>query len=96
MNIQIVDAIENRNIIEFNYEGELRVVEPHCYGETTARNEGLRAYQIDGYSSTGKFGWKMYDLGKADDIITTEQTFDGPREGYKRGDKGMSRIYAEL
>lgn len=96
MNTDIITAIQNLNVIEFYYEGELRVVEPYCYGETTAGNEGLRAYQIDGYSSTGKFGWKMYDLGKADNITITEQTFDGSREGYKRGDKGMSRIHAEL
>lgn len=96
MNTDIIAAIGNLNVIEFYYEGELRVVEPHCYGETTAGNEGLRAYQTDGYSSTGKFGWKMYDMGKADDVAITDQTFDGPRDGYKRGDKGMSRIYAEL
>lgn len=96
MNKKIIEAIKNQNVIELQYEGEWRVVEPHCYGETTAGNEGLRAYQIDGYSSTGKFGWKMYDLGRANNITITEQTFDSPREGYKRGDKGMSRIHAEL
>jgi hypothetical protein len=96
MNKHIITAIQNLNVVEFYYEGELRVVEPHCYGETTASNEGLRAYQIDGYSSTGKFGWKIYDLGKADDIVITDHAFNGPREGYKRGDKGMSQIYAEL
>jgi len=96
MNTDIITAIENLNVIEFDYEGELRVVEPHCYGETTAGNEGLRAYQIDGYSSTGKFGWKMYDMGKAENITVTSQTFDGPRIGYKRGDRGMAKIYFEL
>jgi hypothetical protein len=96
MNQTIIEAIENQNVIEFYYEGELRVVEPHCYGVTTAGNEGLRAYQIDGYSSSGKLGWKMYDLGKAEDLIITEDLFNGPRTGYKRGDKGMDDIYAEL
>lgn len=96
MNQEIIDAIENQNVIEFYYEGELRVVEPHCYGKTIAGNEGLRAFQIDGYSSTGKLGWKMYDLGEADDIIITNDQFDGPRPGYQRGDKGMSDIYSEL
>lgn len=96
MNQAIIDAIENQNVIEFYYEGELRIVEPHCYGETTAGNEGLRAFQTGGFSSSGKMGWKMYDLGKADDIEVTEETFDGPRPGYNPGDKGMSDIYAEL
>ncbi|HFK5526275.1 TPA: hypothetical protein ACGZ99_000307 [Elizabethkingia anophelis] len=96
MNKEIIYAIENQKVIEFYYDGELRIVEPHCYGETTAGNEGLRAFQIDGYSSTGKFGWRMYDLSKADDITVTEDHFDGPRPGYQRGDKGMSEIYVEL
>lgn len=95
MNQEIIKAVENQNVIEFYYEGKLRVVEPHCYGETTAGNEGLRAYQIGGYSSSGKMGWKMYDLGKADDIDVTDDTFD-VRIDYKRGDKGMSEIYAEI
>lgn len=95
MNQGIIDAIENQNVIEFYYEGEIRVVEPHCYGETTAGNEGLRAYQTDGYSSSGKMGWKMYDLGKAEDIIVTEDIFE-IRIGYNIGDKGMSVIYAEI
>lgn len=95
MNQQIIEAIENQNVIEFYYEGERRVVEPHCYGETTAGNEGLRAYQIDGYSSSGKMGWKMYDLGKSDNIAITEDRFN-VRNGYKRGDKGMSEIFAEI
>lgn len=59
MNNQIIEAIENRNVIQFYYENELRVVEPHCYGMTTAGNEGLRAFQIDGYSSSGKWGGKV-------------------------------------
>ncbi|WP_343531957.1 hypothetical protein [Pedobacter sp.] len=95
MNQEIIDAIENQNVVEFYYEGELRIVEPHCYGKTSAGNEGLRAYQVGGYSSSGKMGWKMYDLGKADDITVTEETFE-VRSEYKRGDKGMSVIYAEI
>ncbi|WP_419868020.1 hypothetical protein [Chryseobacterium sp. CT-SW4] len=95
MKQKIIEAIENQNVIEFYYEGGLRVIEPHCYGETTAGNKGLRGYQIDGYSSSGQMGWKMYDLSKADNIEITEDRFE-VRTGYKRGDKGMSEIYAEI
>lgn len=96
MNQEIINAIENQLVVEFYYVNELRVVEPHCYGITTAGNEGLRAYQIDGYSSSGKLGWKMYNLEKAEDIIITEDSFDRPRADYRRGDKGMDNIYTEL
>lgn len=96
MDTNIVDAIRKQNVVEFYYDGGLRTVEPHCYGLTTKGNEGLRAYQIDGYSSSGKMGWKMYDLGKASNIEILEDTFSSPRPGYKKGDKGMDRIYEEL
>lgn len=95
MNREIIDAIKNQNVIEFTYDGETRIVEPHCYGLTTKGNEGLRAFQTGGHSSTGTMGWKMYDLGKADDVEVSEETFE-TRDDYRKGDKGMSKIYAEL
>ena len=95
MNTEIIDAIKNQNVITFDYEGEFRTVEPHCYGVTTKGNEAIRAFQIDGYSSSRKMGWKLYDLSKADDIEVLDETFD-IRDDYKKGDKGMSRIFAEI
>lgn len=95
MNTSIVNAIKSCKVIQFSYEGELRIVEPHCYGITTKGNEAIRAYQIDGYSSSGTLGWKMYDLSKAEDIQVLDQAF-GVRDGYKKGDKGMGQIYCEL
>ena len=38
----------------------------------------------------------VFDLDKASSIIILDETFDSPRLGYKKGDKGMSEIYAEL
>ena len=95
MNTLIINAIKNRNVVEFIYEGENRIVEPHCYGLTTKGNEAIRAFQTDGYSSSGKMGWKMYDLSKTDDIQVSDEIFE-IRDDYKKGDKGMSKIYYEL
>jgi hypothetical protein len=95
MNTKIIEAIKNRNLIEFDYEGGVRTVEPHCYGLTTKGNEAIRAYQVDGYSSSDAMGWKLYDLSKADEIEVFDETFD-VRDGYKKGDKGMSQIFCEI
>ncbi|GHT34541.1 hypothetical protein AGMMS49574_22170 [Bacteroidia bacterium] len=95
MNAEIINAIKNQNVITFDYEGESRTVEPHCHGVTTKGNEVIRAYQIDGYSSSGKMGWKLYDLSKADDIEVLDETFE-VRDDYKRGDKDMAKIFAEI
>jgi hypothetical protein len=96
MKSQICNAIRGKNLIQFHYNGFDRLVEPHCYGVTTAGNEGLRAFQVGGYSNSGEMGWKMFDLGLAFDIVMLDQTFLAPRPGYKKGDKGMSTIYCEL
>lgn len=95
MNTLIINAIKERKVIEFNYEGENRIVEPHCYGLTTKGNEAIRAYQVDGFSSSGKMGWKIYDLSKARNFNITDEIFD-IRYDYKKGDKGMIRIFIEL
>lgn len=96
MDTEIVNAIRNQNLIEFYYDGGSRTVEPHCYGLTTAGNEGLRAFQVDGYSSSGKMGWKMFDMDKASSLTVLDDSFSSPRPGYKRGDRGMSKIFAQL
>lgn len=96
MNTEIIVAINNMQLLQFYYDGGYRIVEPHCYGITTANNEGLRAYQTVGHSESGKYGWKMFDLSKASDIDVLNENYTSPREGYKRGDKGMKTIYKEL
>lgn len=95
MNTEIINAIKNQNVITFDYDGDSRTVEPHCYGLTTKGNEAIRAYQISGYSSSGKMGWKLYDLSKANNIEVEDDIFE-IREDYKKGDKGMSIIFSEI
>ncbi|CAM1367243.1 conserved hypothetical protein [Tenacibaculum litoreum] len=95
MKSEICEAISYKKIITFFYEGGVRKVEPHCHGKTTAGNEGLRGYQTEGYTKSGKYGWKMYDLTKAKRIEVINEKFN-VRNGYKKGDKGMSVIYCEI
>lgn len=97
MNTLITDAIRNRRVMNIGYGGYPRSIEPHAYGVSNEGSELLRAYQIHGGSdSVEQQGWKLFDLSKAGSISATQQTFSSARQGYKRGDKAMSRIYAEL
>jgi len=93
---EICEVIKNRNVIQFIYEDELRIVEPYCHGETRNLVNALRAYQIGGYSSTGVLGWKMFDLSKAQNIQSTGEQFTNIRNGYKRADKNMVRIFCQV
>lgn len=96
MDSVIVNAIRNNNLVEFYYDGGSRIVEPHSYGMTTKGNEGLKTFQVSSYSSSGEIGWKLFDMGKARSIKVLDESFNKPRAGYKRGDRGMSQIYCEL
>ena len=97
MNNIIVTAIKEKKCLSFTYEGYPRVVEPHCYGLTTAGNEALRCYQVRGGSSSGKVpDWKMMTTDNITGLTLSQDVFLKPRDGYKKGDKGMSTIFCEL
>jgi predicted DNA-binding transcriptional regulator YafY len=97
MDATLRKAISERKCIVIKYEdGGARTVEPHCFGETTASNKALRAYQINGSSSSGNSqGWKMFELSKIRSIEILKNGFS-PRADYKKNDKGMNQIFSQV
>jgi hypothetical protein len=61
MNQQICNAIRERRLIRFYYDGYQRIVQPYAYGiHKDTGNEVLRAYQVGGYSSSGDIpDWRL-------------------------------------
>ena len=97
MNNVIKNTVETKTILEFTYDEHHRVVEPHAHGISTAGNEVLRCYQIAGGSVHGAVpGWHLMKISKMVNIIATDSHFAAPRSEYKKGDKGMTTIYAQL
>lgn len=98
MNKIICDAIRSKQCIKFDYDGHSRIVEPHAYGiHKSTGNEVLRAYQIEGYSSSGNLPqWRLYEGSKIINIVTMSDTFDSPRQGYRENDSDMSHIYCQV
>lgn len=93
----IGEAISKMKRIEFQYDGGQRIVEPHCLGVTTAGNPALRGYQISGFSVSGAVpDWHMFVLSKISNLKILNESFHSPRPGYRRGDRGMDSIFAEL
>ncbi|MEO0300282.1 MAG: hypothetical protein ABIM58_05845 [candidate division WOR-3 bacterium] len=94
----ICKAIKSKRIIKFNYEGFERIVEPHTYGiHKDTGNKVLSAYQIGGYSSSGKIpSWRLYLVDKITNLKITDKIFTEPRPGYRRGDSRMSLIFCEI
>ena len=90
-------AIKNKEIIQFYYDGGIRIVEPFCYGETHRGNIVLRAFQIDGYSSSGNSeGWKLFKVEDMSDISLVGRKFTKIREHYNPNDKAMLRIICKV
>ena len=92
----IIYAIQNRQVLSLVYDGINRVVEPHAVGESKAGNNVLRCYQMQGGHVTPGHEWDLLLLDKIANLRTVGTTFTAPRPGYKKGDKGMIQIYAEL
>lgn len=95
----ITTAIENRNIIRIYYAGDpvenegWRNIEPYCFGRSTAGNNVIRAYQIDGATDTEVPGWKLFRIDRINRWNNTGNVFNEVRDKYDPYDDGMDRIY---
>jgi hypothetical protein len=94
----IVAAIENRACLRVWYEPGERIIEPHAYGRGTDGQYLLRAYQVDGASTSGEpEHWKLFRVDRIARCGPDDTPSDTPRPGYKRGDKAMKGgIISEL
>lgn len=89
MNQTLITAIRDMQTVSFSYHGEIRTVEPHCYGLDTKGHDALRAYQINK-------GWRMFHFSDIVGLSLDGEAFQNTRQGYSRGDKGMDQIYAQI
>lgn len=98
MNLSIVTAIQERQLIKLDYAPGERLVEPHAYGRNVHGNELLRAFQVSGASASGEHrDWKLFRVDRIDSLIVLEEKFDEPRPGYRRGDSAMEEeIFSQL
>ena len=97
MNKTIYDALKNRCVLKFTYQGRPRVVEPHAYGISRASNEVIRCYQTGGTSGSRKVPcWRLVLVDDIEFLTVTEERFLDKRPGYEKHDEDMSTIFYEL
>ena len=94
----VTKAIASQHRLVINYPPGVRIIEPHAVGYSKDGNILLRAYQVEGASASGEHEhWKLFRLDRMISMHTDFVQFDGPREGYRQGDKAMKGgIISEL
>lgn len=91
------DAIRDRLLVEFVYDGLHRVAQPAALGITSTGKESLRACLVGGSSHRNPIPcWELYTVSKIQDLLVTEEVFDAfDVPGYTRGDSAFVAIAAE-
>lgn len=95
---QIVTAIRNQQLLRIEYDPGMRLVEPHAFGRGSSGQLLLRVFQTEGASQSGEHkNWKLFRVDRVSSLDLMNENFDGPRPGYKKGDKVMANgIIEEL
>jgi len=96
MNPSVMQAIQQRKVLELRYHGYSRIVEPHAYGRDKNGDEILRCYQTSGGSESGeRKGWKLLKLR---DVFSLHLSMDifSIRPEYNRNDKAMIYIFDQV
>lgn len=92
--MDLADAIRQRRIVTFVYDGCPRVVQPAAYGRhRTTDKLSLRGYQIDGASNSRTPPlWDLFTVEKIQGLRVTDETFPDDPPLYRRGDKQLHVI----
>ena len=92
----LISAINSRQEIEFTYSGYVRTARPVAVGESRKGNVVLRCYQTKGMHVTPGHEWDLCLVDDISNLVVTNIVFHVDPPGYKKGDKHMKDIYAEL
>lgn len=94
---KIAQAIRDKKTLACDYNGGERIIEPHCVGYGRDQQPLLRCYQTAGHSESGALGWKLFRVDRINELTNTDETFDGPRQGYNPvGDKAIPEVVEML
>jgi len=94
MNQQIIDAIQNKRMIEFEYGRYHRIAEPHVYGLSRGVDQ-LLVYQVAGGSSSGGLPeWRRVDVPRVVGLVVLDKTFPGARPNPSGKHSDWDKTYA--
>ncbi len=90
----ICHAIKERIVIQFSYDGNIRIVEPFTLGyHKDTGNLVLSAYRVGGFSkSNSEPPWRLFVVNEISGLSLTNRQAASNRAGYNPNDKRMSSI----
>ena len=93
----LIYAIELEYVIEFDYGGYMRMVEPFVVGRSSFGDELLQGYQIAGGSQGGRIpAMKLFRVDRIEHLeITVEPIFEGFEE-YDESNPWMSEVISQM
>jgi len=79
----LCEAIHQKHLVQFSYDGGTRTVEPHMIATNEAGHRALSAWFVSGHSNSGEGpGWREYLMENIHNVSALSQSFSGPRPGY--------------
>lgn len=88
-------AISDKHVIQFQYDGRARVVEPFYCGINSDQNYVLRGFQIRGTDQTKALCWRIYKLSEMSQLGVTQHLFTGKREDFGK-DVVMTQVFCRI
>ena len=80
----LCSAISQSKVVAFWYHGGKRKVEPHMVAHDELDHLALSGWFLSGYSESGSGpGWRTYHINEISELEIIDETFRGPRPGYK-------------
>ena len=97
MSVQIAcNALGLGRRLQLHYDGTDRVVEVHAVGFSSKGVAFMRVWQVRGGSAGGSgAGWKLLRLDGCTSLDILEEPSAAPRDGYRKGDRAMTRVVCE-
>ena len=93
----ICRAIRKRAVIQFNYHGTQRSVEPQSHGISSAKNEVIRGVQTNPRDPSGKqIEGKFYKVSEMTDLKETGESFSKPGPHFNPNDKVGANPMAQV
>jgi hypothetical protein len=93
----VCEAIGQRLLLEFDYNGSRRLVQPYCHGVSTTGQESLRAIQVGGSPGSKLISsGKLWTVAKMSNLKLSAQTFKPNDPHYNPQDSAMQSIHCRI